>query len=198
MADGTMNLKSLEERLGGVAGKGSIPPVEKWDPPYCGDIDMEIAADGLWYYQGTPIGRPELVALFASILRKDDDGKTYLVTPVEKVGIRVADAPLLAVAMDCDDDRPQRVLTFRTLTGDIVTAGPDHPLRFERETQTNGVKPYLHVRGRLEALVNRAVMYDLVALGENVEIDGVDQFAVRSCGVAFPVMTKAELDEALS
>lgn len=198
MAGDPTNLKSLEERLGGVARAGKIPPVDTWNPPYCGDIDMEIAADGTWFYQGTPIGRSELVTLFASILRKDEDGKTYLVTPVEKVGIRVVDAPLLAVAMDCHGAGDDRVISFRTLTGDIVAAGPDHRLRFAREAQTDGVKPYVHVRGRLEALVNRPVMYELIGLGETVVVDGVEQFAVRSNGCAFPIMTQAALDEALA
>ncbi len=174
------------------AGKGA-PPVERWNPPFCGDLDMEIRADGTWFYLGTPIGRPALVRLFSSVLRKDEDGRTYLVTPVEKVGIRVEDAPFLAVEMAVTDSGASQVLTFRTNVGDVVEAGPDHPLRFAVEAQTGGLKPYLHVRGRLEALVGRAVMYDLVEAGEEIDMDGRAMFALRSCGAVFPVMPAQDL-----
>jgi uncharacterized protein len=174
------------------AGKGAAP-VEKWNPPFCGDLDMEIKADGTWFYLGTPIGRPALVQLFSSVLRKDEDGKTYLVTPVEKVGIRVADAPFLAVEMDASGEGEARKLTFRTNVGDVVEAGPQHPLRFVDEPETGGLKPYLHVRGRLEALLSRAVMYQLVEVGEDIEIDGQPMFALRSNGVVFPIMPASDL-----
>ncbi|MFZ1679619.1 MAG: DUF1285 domain-containing protein [Rhizobiaceae bacterium] len=178
------------------AGKGGAP-VERWNPPFCGDLDMEIRADGTWFYLGTPIGRMPLVQLFSSVLRKDEDGRTYLVTPVEKVAIRVEDAPFLAVEMHASGAGEARVLTFRTNVGDVVEAGPAHPLRFEDESGTGGLKPYLHVRGRLEALVNRAVMYELIHLGENAAVNGETMFGVRSNGVFFPIMPAARL-EALS
>lgn len=177
-----------------AGGKASLPPVERWEPPFCGDIDMEIRADGTWFYMGTPIGRAPLVRLFSTVLRKDEDGKTYLVTPVEKVGIRVEDAPFLAVEMSVSERDGENVLTFRTNVGDVVEAGADHALRFVVYGENHELKPYLHVRGRLEALVSRAVMYDLVERGETIEIDGVDMFAVRSGGAVFPVMPAAELD----
>lgn len=177
-----------------AGGKASLPPVERWEPPFCGDIDMEIRADGTWFYMGTPIGRAPLVRLFSTVLRKDEDGKTYLVTPVEKVGIRVEDAPFLAVEMSVSERDGENVLTFRTNVGDVVEAGPDHALRFVVQGENHELKPYLHVRGRLEALVSRAVMYDLVEQGETVEIDGVEMFSVRSGGTVFPVMPAAELD----
>lgn len=176
------------------AGKDGLPPVDCWNPEYCGDIDMEIRSDGTWFYMGTPIGRPALVRLFSTVLRKDDDGKTYLVTPVEKIGIRVADAPFLAVEMTVDRYDNGPVLTFRTNVGDVVSAGKDHPLRFESFGENDQLKPYLLIRGRLEALVNRAVTYDLLALGEAVEIEGKPMFAIRSGGKAFPVMPMAELE----
>lgn len=176
------------------AGKPGLPPVDKWNPPFCGDIDMEIRADGTWFYMGTPIGRAPLVRLFSTVLRKDEDGKTYLVTPVEKVGIRVVDAPFLAVEMQVTEVEGQQVLTFRTNVGDVVEVGVEHPLRFEIAGENRELKPYLLVRGRLEALVSRAVMYDLVELGETVLIDGVPMFSVRSRGQVFPVMPAAELD----
>jgi len=176
------------------AGKDGLPPVEHWNPPYCGDIDMEIRADGTWFYMGTPIGRPALVRLFSTVLRRDEDEKTYLVTPVEKIGIRVADAPFLAVEMTVSEDEDDQVLTFRTNVGDVVRVGPDNPLRFVITGETDQLKPYLLVRGRLEALVNRAVTYDLLALGEEIEIDGEAMYAIRSSGEVFPVMPMARLE----
>ncbi|CDZ39289.1 DUF1285 domain-containing protein [Neorhizobium galegae] len=175
-------------------GKRGLPPVDKWNPPFCGDIDMEIRADGTWFYMGTPIGRAPLVRLFSTVLRRDEDGRTYLVTPVEKVGIRVVDAPFLAVEMQVTQRQGRQVLTFRTNVGDVVEAGAEHPLRFEISGENRELKPYLTVRGRLEALVSRAVMYDLVELGEAIVIDGVPMFSVRSGTEVFPVMPKAELD----
>jgi len=176
------------------AGNRGLPPVEKWNPPFCGDIDMEIRADGTWFYMGTPIGRAPLVRLFSTVLRRDEDGRTYLVTPVEKVGVRVVDAPFLAVEMQVTQREANEVLTFRTNVGDVVEAGAEHPLRFEISGGNRELKPYLLVRGRLEALVSRAVMYDLVELGETIVIDGVPMFAVRSGGQVFPVMPADELD----
>ena len=175
------------------AGKGA-PPVERWNPPFCGDLDMEIRGDGSWWYMGTPIGRMPLVQLFSSVLRKDDDGKTYLVTPVEKVGIRVADAHFLAVELAVTGEDESRMLTFRTNVGDVVEAGPERPLRFVEDEETGGMKPYLRVRGRLDALVTRAMTYELLELGEEVEIDGRAMIAVRSGGELFPVMAMDRLE----
>ncbi|MGB3811870.1 MAG: DUF1285 domain-containing protein [Shinella sp.] len=187
-------LAALISRASAETGGRGLPPVERWNPPFCGDIDMEIRADGTWFYLGTPIGRAPLVRLFSTVLRKDEDGRTYLVTPVEKVGIRVVDAPFLAVEMNVSGEGDGRTLTFRTNVGDVVEAGPEHPLRFVIAGENSELKPYLLVRGRLEALVSRAVMYDLVALGETIDIDGVEMFAVRSGGTVFSVMPAAELD----
>jgi len=189
----TAGLSALISRAA-RAGKGS-PPVERWNPPFCGDLDMEIRADGTWFYLGTPIGRMPLVQLFSTVLRKDEDGKTYLVTPVEKVGIRVVDAPFVAVEVDVSGKGEAQVLTFRTNVGDVVEAGPDHPLRFVAEDGTGGLKPYLHVRGRLEALVARPVMYELAEIGEEIEIDGKATFALRSKGEVFPVMPVEKLKQ---
>ncbi|MEO4001378.1 DUF1285 domain-containing protein [Mesorhizobium sp. CAU 1732] len=174
------------------AGKGAAP-VDRWNPDFCGDLDMEIKRDGTWFYLGTPIGRMPLVQLFSSVLRKDEDGKTYLVTPVEKVGIRVEDAHFIAVEVNAAGSGAEQVLTFRTNVGDVVEAGPDHPLRFVDEDETDGLKPYLLVRGRLEALVSRAVMYELAELGEEIDVDGIVMFAVRSKGAVFPVMPADQL-----
>lgn len=174
------------------AGKG-LPPVERWNPDFCGDLDMEIRADGTWFYLGTPIGRMPLVQLFSTVLRKDADGRTYLVTPVEKVGIRVVDAPFVAVEMNVQGEGDEQVMTFRTNVGDVVEAGPGHPLRFVDEPATGGLKPYLLVRGRLEALVARPVMYELVNHGEEIEIDGEMIFCVRSKGEVYPIMPAEKL-----
>ena len=167
------------------------PPVETWNPPFCGDIDMRIARDGTWFYLGTPIGRPALVKLFASILRKDAEGYR-LVTPVEKVGIVVEDAPFLAVDMRVD---PGPVLHLRTNMDDWVEVGEAHALRFEPGA-ADGVKPYVHVRGHLWALLTRALFYDLVALGETRDIDGQAMFGIAS-GSSFFAMAKASALEGL-
>ena len=189
-------LEALVARAAGQTGgaRRGLPPVDRWDPPFCGELDMEIRADGTWFYMGTPIGRAALVRLFSTVLRKDDDGRTYLVTPVEKVAIRVEDAPFLAVEMSVTGEAETQCLTFRTNVGDVVEAGPDHPLRFAIARGDDELKPYLHVRGRLEALVSRAVMYDLVECGVEAEIGGRTMFAVRSGGAVFPIMPMAELD----
>ncbi len=185
-AGDTAGLSALIARAA-RAGKG-LPPVENWNPDFCGDLDMEIKADGTWFYLGTPIGRIQLVQLFSTVLRKDEDGKTYLVTPVEKVGIRVVDAPFVAVEMDVSGQGGDQIITFRTNVGDVVEAGPQNPLRFVDEEETGGLKPYVLVRGRLEALVGRPVMYELVEHGEEIDIDGRLMFAVRSKGETYPIM----------
>lgn len=139
-------------------------PVHLWNPPYCGDIGLEIRADGSWWYQGSIIARRALVELFASVLRKDDDGHTYLVTPAEKVLVNVADAPFLGVEMIADGARSERLLKIRTNLDEWVAIGPDHPLRFVEEPASGGLRPYVLVRGRLEALLTREVTRGLMAL----------------------------------
>jgi uncharacterized protein len=167
-------------------------PVHLWNPPYCGEIDMRIAADGTWFYLGTPIGRAPLVQLFASILRKDED-RYVLVTPVERVGIRVDDAPFLAVEMRVDQTGGRPQIVFRTNVEDIVGVDAEHPLRFESGA-ADGVKPYVKVRGDLWALVKRALFYDLVALGEVEAWCGEDWFGVRSKGLFFPMRPASEIE----
>jgi hypothetical protein len=171
----------LEGIVGAVTSTKGPPPVHLWNPVFCGDIDMRIAGDGTWYYQGTPIGRPALVKLFASILKREGEGY-FLVTPVEKCGIVVEDAPFMAVELHIDEGAAGRQLCFRTNVDDWVTCGPEHPLRFEPEAGTGGLKPYLHVRRGLWARVTRAVFYDLVDLGEAREIAGTLMFGVASAG----------------
>ena len=170
------------------ASKG-LPPVHLWNPPFCGDIDMRIAADGTWFYMNSPIGRKPLVKLFSSVLRLDPDGKYYLVTPVEKCGIRVDDAPFTAIRMSVEGSGHNQVIGFETNTDDAVTVDAAHPLRFDVETGTDGLKPYVMVRAGLEALVSRALFYDLVAAGS---VEG-DWFGVWSSGQFFPMQKAAEI-----
>ena len=174
--------------------KSGLPPVERWNPPFCGDIDMVIAADGTWFYQKTPIGRPALVRLFASVLKREGD-KYFLVTPVEKVGLTVLEAPFLAVELKLEDNVRGRRLSFRTNVDDWVTAGPGHALRFEPEPGTGGLKPFLHVRRDLWAKVTRALFYDLVELGEERDIAGKQMFGVVSCGEFFPMAEASAVRE---
>jgi hypothetical protein len=166
-----------------ATGKGP-PPVHLWNPPFCGDLDMRIAGDGTWFYMKTPIGRPALVRLFASVLKREQD-KYFLVTPVEKCGITVDDAPFLAVELGVEEAGRNRILNFRTNVDDWVACGPDHALRFEPETQTGGLKPYLHVRRGLWAKVTRALFYDLVELSEERDVDGTRMFGIVSSGAFF-------------
>ena len=167
-----------------------LPPVHLWNPPFCGDLDIRIASDGTWFYLGTPIGRAPLVKLFASVLKREH-GKYFLVTPVEKIGIIVEDAPFLAVEMRQENTPAGPHLHFRTNVDDWVVCDADHGLRFEPETSTGGLKPYLHVRRDLWAKVTRALFYDLVALGEERDVDGERMFGIESGGVFFP-MSKAD------
>src|ERR1700759_1037627 len=162
-----------------AAGKG-LPPVHLWNPPFCGDLDIRIARDGTCFYQGTPIGRPALVRLFSTILKREN-GKHFLVTPVEKVGIRVDDAPFLAVEMRKEDDERGNILRFRTNVDDWVTCDAGHRLRFEAASD-GGLTPYLHVRSELWAKVTRALYYDLVDMGEERMVDGCEMFGVTSAG----------------
>ena len=172
------------------AGERGPPPVHLWNPPFCGDLDIRIAADGTWFYLKTPIGRPALVRLFSSVLRREGE-KYFLVTPVEKIGITVDDAPFTAVEMRQEGEGSARVLAFRTNVDEWVSVGPGHALRFEPEPDTGGLKPYLHVRRDLWALVTRALFYDLVELGEERDVDGRRMFGVAS-GDAFFAMVPAE------
>lgn len=171
-----------------AAQKGGLPPVHLWNPPHCGDIDMRIARDGTWFYLGTPIGRPELVRLFSTILRKDGDDYV-LVTPVEKVGITVDDAPFVAV----DFNRKGDGLVFETNVGDKMTAGPDHPIRVERDPETGEPSPYILVRANLEALIDRKSFYRLVEIGEHADYQGESWFGLWSLGEFFPIIPSAEL-----
>lgn len=166
-------------------GKG-LPPVHLWNPDFCGDIDMRIARDGTWYYLGTPIGRKPMVKLFSSIIRRDGDDY-FLITPVEKVGIRVDDAPFVAVSLSVEGEGAAQVLRFTTQVDDEVIAGPEHPIRVVLDPDTQEPSPYVLVRSNLEALIHRNVFYQLVEIAEVREIDGAPWLGVFSQGEFFPI-----------
>lgn len=189
----TVKAPSAESLASAAAkvGKRGLPPVHLWNPPFCGDLDMEIRRDGSWFYLGTPIGRMPLVKLFASIL-KLEEGKYFLVTPVEKVGIRVVDAPFVAVDCEVWDAGPDQSLTFTTNVGDEVTAGPGHPIRVERADDGEPA-PYVMVRAGLEALIDRKTFYRLVDIARPGQHDGVEWLGLTSEGVFFPIIPMAEL-----
>lgn len=177
----------LFEALRGQTGRRRGPaPVHAWHPDRTGQIDMRIRRDGSWHYLGSPITRQPMVRLFASILRRDDDGSFHLVTPVEKLRIQVDDAPFVAVEMARQPGPGgESSLVFRTNVDDVVVADEDHPIRVETDPDTGEPAPYVHVRGGMDALIARSVFYDLVALGEPARIDGQDVLAVRSAGSTF-------------
>ncbi len=165
-----------------------------WNPPFCGDIDMRIRRDGVWFYQGTPIGRPGLVKLFSGILKREGE-KYFLVTPVEKVGIAVEDAPMVAVDFTADGAGEAQVLTFHTLTEDVAVAGPGNPIRVARDPVTGEPSPYVLIRANLEALIDRKSFYRLIDLGVHAVHEGRRWFGLWSDRQFFPVIPSSELPE---
>lgn len=185
----TPTAQGIAEAIKAAKTRG-LPPVEQWNPPFCGDIDMEIRRDGTWFYEGTPIGRPGLVKLFSTILIREGE-KYFLVTPVEKVGIRVEDAPFVAVDFDASGDGPDQKLTFVTNLEDAAEAGPDLPIRVVRDPETGEPSPYVLIRRNLEALIDRKSFYRLVDLGTHHE----GWFGVWSNGQFFGIIPSVELAE---
>lgn len=159
--------------LSRFAAEQRLPPVDAWHPTHCGDSDMRIARDGTWFHQDAPIARAEMVRLFSTILRREPDGSYVLVTPVEKLTIAVDDAPFVATELKREGEGPAQRLAFRLNTGDIVVAGPDHPLRFDEDD--SGPRPYLRVRRGLDALVARPLYYELAdfALAADTDAPGI-------------------------
>jgi hypothetical protein len=197
MTDKEINTAGGLDKLTGAArsaGRKGPPPVHLWNPPYCGEIDMRIAVDGTWFYQKTPIGRMPLVKLFASVLKREDD-HYFLVTPVEKCGIMVDDVPFVAVEMRIEGAPGDRTLHLRTNVDDWVVCGPEHPLRFEPEAGTGGLKPYVRVRYDLWARLSRTLFYDLVEIGEEKALAGEPMFGVSSRGMFFPMAPAAVLKD---
>lgn len=188
------NAESIAASARAAAKGRGIPPVHLWNPPHCGDLDIRISRDGTWFYLGTPIGRPELVRLFSTILRKD--GESYvLVTPVEKVGITVEDAPFVAVDFELEGSGQAQTLTFTTNVADTVKAGPDAPIRIERDPKTGEPSPYVRIRANLDALIDRKSFYRLVDIGTSEIYEGKDWFGVWSGGQFFPIIPSAELSQ---
>ena len=178
-----------------AASKGrGLPPVHQWDPAFCGDLDMRITRDGTWFYLGTPIGRFELVKLFSSILRRDGD-KYFLVTPVEKVGIIVEDAPFVAVDFTVTGHGAEQKLTFETHVGDFSHANTENPIRVTRDPESGEPSPYIHIREGLEALIDRKSFYRLVDLGTHKNFKDQSWFGVVSSGEFFPIIPSKELEE---
>jgi hypothetical protein len=176
-----------------MANRKGPPPVHLWNPPFCGDLDMRIARDGTWFYLGTPIGRKPLVKLFSSIIRKDGDDY-FLVTPVEKVGITVEDAPFVAIDFDVENPGPAQTLTFTTQVDDTAVAGPTHPIRVVRDAESGEPSPYILIRTNLEALIDRKSFYRLVDLGTHENHQGDSWFGVWSNGQFFPIIPSAALE----
>jgi hypothetical protein len=175
-----------------AATKRGLPPVHLWNPPYCGEIDMRIARDGTWFHDGTPIGRAPMVKLFSSILRREGD-KYFLVTPVEKVGIIVEDAPLVAVDFEAEGEGDAQVLRFFTKTEDEVVANAANPIRIERDPISGEPSPYVHVRSGLEARIDRKSFYRLIELGVHAMHNGESWFGLWSSGTFFAVIPSADL-----
>jgi len=187
--------RGIEQQVWARAKRGPAP-VDKWNPDFCGDIDMRIARDGVWYYMGSPIGRMAMAQMFASVLRRDADNKYYLVTPVEKIGITVDDAPFVAIEMKVENKGRGQILSFRTNVDDWVTVDAAHPLRVTLKPETQEPSPYVLVRGRLEALINRAVFYDLVELCVDEPVNGTDMFGVWSSNIFYPFMPSDQVGRA--
>ena len=188
------NAESIAASARAAAKGRGIPPVHLWNPPHCGDLDIRISRDGTWFYMGTPIGRPELVRLFSTILRKDGDSYV-LVTPVEKVGITVEDAPFVAVDFELEGSGQAQTLTFTTNVADTVKAGLDAPIRIERDPKTGEPSPYVRIRANLDALIDRKSFYRLVDIGTSEIHEGKDWFGVWSGGQFFPIIPSAELSQ---
>ena len=189
-----------QDRAGGLLGQiaehsnsKKLPPVNSWNPPFCGDIDMVIRRDGSWHYQGSPIGRERMVRLFSTVLRKDDDDY-FLVTPVEKVGITVEDVPFIAIAVEVLDAGQGQTLKFTTNVGDSVVANSEFPLRVELAPGTQEPAPYIRIRDRLEARIHRNVFYELVHMSQVRTIDGLDWYGVESSGEFFLISPLTEED----
>ncbi|MFT6451501.1 MAG: hypothetical protein ACJA06_000985 [Halocynthiibacter sp.] len=184
----TISAENIAAAARQAAKYGGLPPVERWNPPFCGDLDMQIKRDGTWFYMGTPIGRPELVRLFSTILKREGDS-FFLVTPVEKVGITVEDAPFIAVDFIAKDG----FLIFTTNLGDSAAAGPDHPIRVIRDEATGEPSPYIEIRAGLEARIDRKSFYRLVDIGGVAPFEGQEWFGIRSNDTFFPIIPASEL-----
>ena len=166
----------------------SLPPVDKWNPDFCGDMELVIKRDGSWHYQGSPIGRQRLVKLFSTVLKKEDD-KYFLVTPVEKLGIRVEDAPFLVIRMQVKDTADGPVITFEDNCDNQIILTKDNPIWVEHDSKTGEPSPYIMVRRNLHALIHRNVFYELVERADERVIDEQKHLGVMSAGEFFSLGT---------
>ena len=193
MSDDQVKLKGIETIYSfSKSNKKSLPPIEKWNPPFCGDIDMTISKSGKWYYMGSEIKRPAMVKLFSGILRLESDNLYYLVTPVEKVRIQVEDAPFVAVAITKEQSEGMNTVTFRTNLNDEIVLSKENPLSIEIK-KNDEPSPYITVRNNLRALISRSVFYELVDLAETIPIDGVTYLAIKSQGEIFKIYKVEDL-----
>ena len=193
MSDDQVNLKGIETIYSfSKSNKKSLPPIEKWNPPFCGDIDMTISKSGKWYYMGSEIKRPAMVKLFSGILRLESDNSYYLVTPVEKVRIQVEDAPFVAVAITKEQSEGMNTVTFRTNLNDEIVLSKENPLSIEIK-KNDEPSPYITVRNNLRALISRSVFYELVDIAETIPIDGVPYLAIKSQGEIFKIYKVEDL-----
>jgi hypothetical protein len=174
----------------------TLPPVMSWNPPFCGDLDIRIARNGTWYYLGSPIGRFELVKLFSSIL-KIEDGKYFLVTPIEKVGIKVDDAPFVAVDFNEIEITGEKALKFETQVGDEVIASDKNPIRVVRDAVSDEPAPYIHIRNGLDALIDRKTFYRLIDIGQHKKYENDDWFGIESASAFFPIIKSEELNNSI-
>ncbi|HCM99112.1 MAG TPA: DUF1285 domain-containing protein [Rhodobacter sp.] len=186
------NVLTLAQKTQKGAHKGPAP-VHLWNPPFCGDIDMRIAQDGTWFYQGSPIGRAGMVKLFSSILKREDN-KFFLVTPVEKVGITVEDAPFIAIDLHVTGACQNQELTFETHVGDRVTASAAHQIRISYDPTTKEPRPYVMVRAGLEARIDRKTYYRMAEKGQIVAHQGQDWFGIWSSGQFFALCLEKEFE----
>ena len=175
------------ENIAKQISKQKYPPVHLWEPKFCGEIDIRISSDGTWFYLGSPIGRKAMVKLFSSVLRYDEDKEYYLVTPAEKLRIKVDLAPLIVVEMIVEGLGKEQNIIFRTLTEDIVTLDQEHPLTIFNNVETNEPCPKVRIRGNLEALINRPVFYELAARSVIDEKGELNMFGVWSSSQFFPL-----------
>jgi hypothetical protein len=189
--ENTPPVRGLDEL--GPKNNGKPPPVHLWHPDNCRDIDMRIDRDGRWHYMGSPIGRERMVRLFSSILRRDEDDRYYLVTPVEKCGIKVDDVPFVVTGLAVSGRGQERLVRFTTNVDDAVTVSESSPLRFAQSDEAGVYIPYVIVRDRLEARINRAVFCDLVELGDVQPVDGADWFGLWAGGRFWQIAPAAEI-----
>ena len=180
MSDNKINLKGIETVYGfSKSGKKGLPPVDKWNPPFCGDIDLKILRDGRWMYMGTEIKRPAMVRLFSTILRLDSDGEYYLVTPVEKVRIQVEDTPFLIVSMEKLKKENKTSLIFYTSLRDEIILTKKNPISIEVNDK-NEPSPYILVRNNLRGLISRSVYYELIEYAQERTIEDKNFLTIES------------------